>query len=187
MLLSSLILHSLPALYEGGRISLLSSIFPASLHSLSCPVSNFGASLRIALKIKIMELVNWCLNAIDKIFSTRSSGSGELVCPDGTFGAGYMRDSWEEWRVVCLAILSIEDIEDLYIFGTMITGYQLIGLGIALVYRKIQKSETAVRGPKLPDMTEAVGRAVGAQTVVINRNMENILEKLVALQRKQFL
>ena len=43
-----------------------------------------------------------------------------------------------------------------------------------------QKSETAV---KLPDMFEAVGRAIGAQTVVINRNMDNILEKLVALQR----
>jgi len=48
----------------------------------------------------------------------------------------------------------------------------LIGLGIALVYRKIQMSETAVRGLKLPDMIEAVGRAVGAQTVVIKRNME---------------
>jgi len=51
-----------------------------------------------------------------------------------------MRDSWEQWRVVCLAILSIEDIEDLYIFGTMITGYLLIGLGIALVYRKVGDS-----------------------------------------------
>ena len=95
-----------------------------------------------------------------------------------------MRDSWEQWRVVCLAILSIEDIEDLYIFGTMITGFLLIGLGIALVYRKIRKSETAVKGPKLSDMFEAVGRAISAQTVVINRNMENILEKLVALQRR---
>ena len=85
---------------------------------------------------------------------------------------------------MCLAILSIEDIEDLYIFGTMATGYLLIGLGIALVYRKIWKSETAVKGPKLPDMFEAVGRAIGAQTVVINRNMDNILEKLVALQRR---
>jgi len=75
-----------------------------------------------------------------------------------------MRDSWEQWRVVCLAILSIEDIEDLYVFRTMITGYMLIGLGIALVYRKIRKSETAIKGPKLPDMFEAVGRAVGAQT-----------------------
>ena len=84
---------------------------------------------------------------------------------------------------MCLAILSIEDIEDLYIFGTMIMGYLLIGLGIALVYRIFRKSETAVKGPRLPDMFEAVGRAIGAQTVVINRNMENILEKLVALQR----
>ena len=114
----------------------------------------------------------------------KSSGPGEPACPDGTFAAGYMRDSWEQWRVVCLAILSIEDIEDLYIFRTMITGYLLIGLGIALVYRKIRKSETAVKGPKLPDMFEAVGRAIGAQTMVINRNMENFLEKLVALQRR---
>ena len=74
-----------------------------------------------------MELVNWSLNAIDKIFSTRNSGPGEPVCPDGTFAAGDKRDSWETWRVVCLAILSVEDIEDLYIFGTMIMGYLLIG------------------------------------------------------------
>ena len=86
-----------------------------------------------------MELVNWSLNAIDRIFSTKSSGPGEPTCPDGTFAAGYMRDSWETWRVVCLAILSIEDIEDLYIFRTMITGYLLIGLGIALVYLKISE------------------------------------------------
>ena len=33
-------------------------------------------------------------------------------------------------------------------------------------------------------MIVAVGRAVGAQTVVINRSMENILEKLVALQMR---
>jgi len=79
-----------------------------------------------------MELVNWSLNAIDRIFSTRSSG--EPVCPDRKFAAGYMRDSWEKWRIVCLAILSVEDIEDLYIFGTVITGYLLIGLGIALMY-----------------------------------------------------
>ena len=73
---------------------------------------------------------------------------------------------------MCLLILTVEDIEDLYIFRTMITAYLLIGLGIALVYWKIRKSETAVKGPKLPNMIEAVGRAVSAQTVVINRNME---------------
>ena len=80
---------------------------------------------------------------------------------------------------MCLAILSIED---LYIFGTMITGYLLIGLGIALVYRKFRSRRQRSKAPSC--MIEAVGRAIGAQTVVINHNMDNILEKLVALQRR---
>ncbi len=40
-------------------------------------------------------------------------GSGEPDCPDGTFAAGYTMDTWESWRIVCLAALSMEDIEDL--------------------------------------------------------------------------
>ncbi len=31
-----------------------------------------------------MDLINWSLSAIDTIFSRRSLGSGEPVCPDGT-------------------------------------------------------------------------------------------------------
>ncbi len=69
-----------------------------------------------------MDLINWSLNAIDTIFSTRSLGSGEPDCPDGTFAAGYTMDAWERWRIVCLAALSVEDIEDIYLFETMITG-----------------------------------------------------------------
>ncbi len=84
-----------------------------------------------------MDLINWSLSAIDTIFSTRSLGSGESVCPDGTFAASYTRDAWERWQIVCLAALSVEDIEDIYLFGTMITGILLIGLGFALGYRKI--------------------------------------------------
>ena len=126
-----------------------------------------------------MELVNWSLNAIDRFLSTRSLGSGEPVCPDGTFAAGYTMDSWERWRVVCLAILSVEDIEDVYIFGTMITGYLLIGLGIALVYRKIRGSVTAVQNfTKLPDMIDGAGRAVSTQTAIMSRNMETWTELL---------
>ncbi len=45
---------------------------------------------------------------------TPSLGSGEPVCPDGTFAAGYTMDAWERWRIVCLAALSVEDIEDIY-------------------------------------------------------------------------
>ncbi len=48
---------------------------------------------------------------------------------------------------MCLAALSVEDIEDIYLFGTMITGLLLIGLGFALGYRKIQKTGTAVQSP----------------------------------------
>ncbi len=64
-----------------------------------------------------MDLINWSLSAIDTIFSTRSLGSGEPVCPDGTFAAGYAMDAWERWQIVCLAALSVEDIEDIYLFG----------------------------------------------------------------------
>ncbi len=143
-------------------------------------------SLCIALQTeKIMDLINWSLNAIDTIFSTRSLGSGEPDCPDGTFAAGYTMDAWEGWRIACLAALSVEDIEDIYLFGTMITGLLLIGLGFALGYRRIQKTGTAVQSlTRLPVMIEAVGRAVSIETETINRNMDSIMEKLTALQRK---
>ncbi len=118
-----------------------------------------------------MDLINWSINAIDTIF-----------CPDGTFAAGYTMDAWERWQIVCLAALSVEDIEDIYLFGTMITGLLLIGLGFALGYRK---TGTAVQSlTRLPAMTEAVGRAVSIETETINRNMDSIKEKLTALQRK---
>ncbi len=143
----------------------------------------------------IMDLINWSLSAIDTIFSTRKLGSGEPVCPDGTFAAGYTRDAWERWQIVCLAALSVEDIEDIYLFGTMITGLLLIGLGFAVGYRKIQKTGTAVQSlTRLPAMTEAVGRAVSIATETINRNMDSIktinrnmdsiVEKITALLRK---
>ncbi len=88
-----------------------------------------------------MDLINWSLNAIDTIFSTRSLGSGEPDCPDGTFAAGYTMDAWERWRIVCLAALSVEDIEDIYLFGTMITGLLLIGLGFAWVIEEFRKRD----------------------------------------------
>uniref|UniRef100_A0A0F8APK9 Uncharacterized protein n=1 Tax=Larimichthys crocea TaxID=215358 RepID=A0A0F8APK9_LARCR len=81
-----------------------------------------------------MDLINWSLSTIDTIFSTRSPGSGEPVCPAGTFAAGYSMDTWEKWRVVCLAALSVEDVEDIYLFGMSMTGALLIGSGIALVH-----------------------------------------------------
>ncbi len=130
---------------------------------------------------KIMDLINWSLSAIDTIFSTRSLGSGEPVCPDGTFAAGYTRDAWEKWQIVCLAALSVEDAEDIYLFGTMIS-ILLIELGFALGYRKIRKTGTAVQSlTRLPVLIEAVGRAVSNETETINRNMDAIMLKLTKL------
>ncbi len=132
-----------------------------------------------------MDLINWSLSAINTIFSRRSLGSGEPVCPDGTFAAGYTRDAWEKWQIVCLAALSVEDAEDIYLFGTMITGILLIGLGFTLGYRKIRKTGTAVQSlTRLPVLIEAVGRAVSNETETINRNMDAIMMKLTALQVK---
>ncbi len=163
-------------------LPVLALIFPAcSLVSSSIE----RLSLHCSPNWKSMDLINWSLNAIDTIFSTRSLGSGEPDCPDGTFAAGYTMDAWERWRIVCLAALSVEDIEDIYLFGTMITGLLLIGLGFALGYRRIQKTGTAVQSlTRLPVMIEAVGRAVSIETETINRNMDSIMEKLTALQRK---
>ncbi len=134
---------------------------------------------------KIIDFINWSLSAIDTIFSRRSLGSGEPVCPDGTFAVGYTRDAWERWQIVCLAALSVEDAEDIYLFGTTITGILLIGLGFALGYRKIRKTGTAVQSlTRLPVLIEAVGRAVSNETETINRNMDAIMLKLTALQVK---
>ncbi len=45
--------------------------------------------------------------------------------------------------------------------------------------------QTAVQSlTRLPVMFEAVGRAVSIETETINRNMDSIMEKLTALQRK---
>lgn len=54
---------------------------------------------------------------------------------------------WQHWRIMCLEGLPIEDIEDLYLFGRMITGFLPIGAGLALVYRRLKKAVTAVQNP----------------------------------------
>ncbi len=177
-------LKSSTALNGGGRIfhSPSSPYFPCLLPCLVSSIERL--SLHGSPNWKIMDLINWSLNAINTIFSTRSLGSGEPDCPDGTFAAGYTMDAWERWRIVCLAALSVEDIEDIYLFGNMITCILLIGLGFALGYRRIQKTGTAVQSlTRLPVVIEAVGRAVSIETETINRNMDSIMEKLTALQR----
>ncbi|KAL0149848.1 hypothetical protein M9458_053348 [Cirrhinus mrigala] len=107
-----------------------------------------------------MELITWTLNAIDTIFSTRGRGYGDPKCPAETFAAGYVMDPWAKWRVMCMAPLSLEDIEDIYIFVSLISGFLLIGFGGALLYRRLVKAVHAVQN-----------------------KLENMMEKLAAMQR----
>lgn len=131
-----------------------------------------------------MDLINWSLNAIDTIFSTRSLGSGEPSCPAGTLAAGYVMDGWEKWRVLCLAALSLEDIEDIYLFGTLITGFLLMGLCGALGYRKLIKAVSAAQNPtRLAGLIETLMGRVANQTMVLDRKLETIEVKLAALQQ----
>ncbi len=127
------------ALNGGGRIFLSPSSPLSSLLAL-LPCLVLRDSLCKALQTERLWILSTGL-----LMQLTPLGSGEPDCPDGTFAAGYMMDAWERWRIVCLAALSVEDIEDIYLFGTMIPGILLIGLGFALGYRKIQKTETAVQ------------------------------------------
>ncbi|MED6246807.1 hypothetical protein ATANTOWER_023901 [Ataeniobius toweri] len=113
-----------------------------------------------------MDLVSWSLK-------------GEPSCPDGTFFSGYIMDSWQKWRIVCLTMMSVEDMEDVYIIGFLITGFLLFGVGY-LAYRKIWKTSAAVLATaRLPSLCEGICRAINTQTEMLreqNRKLDVILQ-----------
>ena len=78
-------------------LPLLPLTFPAWLLSYGlvlCPIlERLSAPLSY---LTIMDLISWSLNAIDTIFSTRSSGSGEPDCPAGTL---QLATRWTRGRV----------------------------------------------------------------------------------------
>ncbi|KAJ8254339.1 hypothetical protein COCON_G00209510 [Conger conger] len=101
----------------------------------------------------------------------------------------YMMDSYEVPRVVCLSILSVEDIEDVYIIGIMITGFLLFGFGGFLVYRKVRKALAAVLAIEKLPVFEGMCRIMNTQTQAIGelhrltRKMDNDLEKWIGTTR----
>ncbi|MED6272676.1 hypothetical protein CHARACLAT_032832 [Characodon lateralis] len=102
-------------------------------------------------------------------------GKGEPSRPDGTFFSGYTVDSWQQWKIVCLTTMSVEDIENVYIFGHLITGFLLFGVGGYLVYRVIRKTWTAVQSiPKLPAVLDGVCRAINTQTEMLREQNRNL-------------
>ncbi|MED6269464.1 hypothetical protein CHARACLAT_033393 [Characodon lateralis] len=132
-----------------------------------------------------MDLVSWSLNAIDKIFSMGRQGKGEPSCPAGTFFSGYTMDSWQQWKIVCLTTMSVEDAEDVYIFGFLMTGFLLFGAGGYLTYRVSSKTWAAVQSTKLPAMLDGICRAINAQTELLRElscKLDTVLEQNRSLE-----
>ncbi|MEQ2208662.1 hypothetical protein XENOCAPTIV_010655 [Xenoophorus captivus] len=134
--------------------------------------------------LQIMDLVSWSLNATDKIFSTGRQGKGEPSCPAGTFFSGYTMDSWQQWKIVCWT--TVEDAKDVYIFGFLITGFLLFGVGGYLTYRVSSKTWAAVQSiPKLPAMLDGICRAINAQTELLrelSRKLDTVFEQNCSLE-----
>lgn len=63
-------------------------------------------------------------------------GEGDPVCLKETQASGYMFNAWKWWRPLCLSVLSLEDAEDIWIFGFIVIGFLLIGIGGYLFYQK---------------------------------------------------
>ena len=68
----------------------------------------------------------------------------------------------------------------------MVVGHVLLGIGAALIYRKIGTTAAERKiAPNLPVMINELGKAVGTQTTLIlglKREMDLISEKVTALQ-----
>ncbi|MEQ2316256.1 hypothetical protein AMECASPLE_030747 [Ameca splendens] len=87
-------------------------------------------------------------------------------------------DSWQQWKIVCLTTMLVEDIENVYIFGLLITGFLLFGVGGYLAYRVIRKTWAAVQSiPKLPAMLDGVYRAINTMLREQNCKLDTILEQ----------
>ncbi|KAK5607814.1 hypothetical protein CRENBAI_010819, partial [Crenichthys baileyi] len=93
--------------------------------------------------------------------------------------------SWQKWRIVCLSILSVEDVEDVYTIGCLITGFLLVGVGGYLAYREIQKTSAAVLAiVRLPGMYDGICRAINTQTEML-LELNRRLDVILTLDRRQ--
>ena len=118
-----------------------------------------------------MNFLNWGLNAIDTIFSTKESTDPDSHCPGSSNPAGHVKDPYGKWQPLCLSHLSVEDVEDIYIFWLLAASVVMIGGIMALIYRRIKKSScpTPAEQPNqqiiqrlsgMPDMIIDIGRGI---------------------------
>ncbi|MEQ2220479.1 hypothetical protein ILYODFUR_005913 [Ilyodon furcidens] len=89
-------------------------------------------------------------------------------------------NSWQKRRIVCLTMMSVEDVEDVYIIGFLIKGFLLFGVCGYLAYREIGKTLAAVLAiVRLPGLCEGICRAINTQTEMLreqNHKLDVILQ-----------
>ncbi len=165
---------SLLALNGGGRF-----LSPSSpLSSLLCSLVSWETLSALLSKLKYYGLTGLLMQlTLSKLGFRGTWLPWRNVCSRLYDGV------WEKWRIVCPAALSVEDI-DIYLFGTMITGILLVGLGFALGYRRIQKTGTAVQSPTRLPVWLKLWEERSALRLNYNRNMDSTKEKFTALQRE---
>ncbi len=146
---------SLLALNGGGRF-----LSPSSpLSSLLCSLVSWETLSALLSKLKYYGLTGLLM----QLTLSKLGFRGNWL-PRRNVRSRVYDGAWERWRIVCLVALSVEDI-DIYLFGTMITGILLIGLGFALGLSKNSENGNSCPKPhKAARMIEAVGRAVSIET-----------------------
>ena len=80
-----------------------------------------------------------------------------------------------------LAILSVEDVEDVYIIGIMITGFLLFEVCWFLFYRKASKAMAAYSAIEKLPVIVGLCRATNTQTRAmceLNRKQDGLIRKL---------
>ena len=126
------------------------------------------------------NVIDWSFGALDTIFSTKKTAAGETPCPQGTFLSGYGLTAWKKWTEICLAPLSVENVEQVWILSFLIISSLLLGGGIgALYYRIGKKSELVISSLKMAvtDLTKKVEFQNG-QLFDIKQHLNALLEKM---------
>ena len=82
-----------------------------------------------------------------------------------------------------MATLLIEDVEDLYIFGTLMVGMVLIGMGTGLTYWKLRITAYKV-AQELAVLTRKWITEAGDRNTEVSRKVDTVLGMNAELNRK---
>ncbi len=166
---------SLLALNGGGRF-----LSPSSpLSSLLCSLVSWETLSALLSKLKYYGLTGLLMQLTPSKLGFRGTW-----LPWRNVRSRLFDGAWERWRIVCLAALSVEDI-DMLPFSHHDNRYfaDWIRLCPGLL-KNSENGNSLSKAPQAARMIEAVGRAVSIETVDYNRNMDSTQEKFTALQRK---